>query len=1225
VFALSVVDGRGKLTLAATPAETTEPRGAWALIEALELDLPGLDLPPDAAALPLPIGQFQSRRSVLRRATLRTDPERLQSALSRCPLAAFGITGLRVWLDASGVRLGGRAASGGREAPFALRVGVNPRCQGKRRLRITLGDVRIFGHLPLPAPLLGSALAAAIAAGARKQGASLRLAGYALDIDPLELALIPALVAAGWRLPDIGICQIDRSLGRDGENVLRLGFGDAGDGEGGAAIDGGGDGSAATAGESDARPPPLATVEGESLPDTLRTAEDRLLAGAIAMAEEAYRRALAREPDNLTARARLLALRSAQAGHDAVALAASVTERWPEFVPGWLYAAIAASEHREHSRAAALFARAAVAAEARGEVEDARLARAAALVELRVQPLAEAPDDELALRADLAEQNNDWESAREAISEVGRRSRLDGDRGLRRDGEPAAARLGRLAAAVYTSEGDRTVRAAAIASLLTEIEALPAEEQTPAFGAIAEAAEIHQDLALAEQTYWRAAQGARDPSVRAGFLVAHARVLLAQGDDAAAIPELEQALTTSPGHAGALALMADQAFHSSDWARARQIYAELDRAGVPADVIPRDLLLSRRGAMAHDAGDLPEAEICYQELAAADPTGLESRQRLADIALARQDLPAAAARMEEVIQLLPREAVDTLLDAHEKLGEIYLGLGDWGTARRYLEEVLAQDPVRLQTLEQLVTVRGRLGLHAEAADLCARLSRLYDDPRRRAQALYQQGEILREHLGDDEGAFEAYLKSSDLDPRFAPTALRLVAGFWGRGNFAEAAAVGEELRRAGPLPLVDPRLRARLALALALARQDPDRALTVAELRGIPCDLEAAADVICEAGELLRARSPIELEPAVVVLERWGRTRALAATLADVLDARAADAPAPGLLRVLGWLADRAGDAARARVRYAMAVFVDENDGVVARLEQLGAPPAPSAQTLALAGNADHPGAVGAAAPLRRALAALARALGGLGPLRARRLPVADRGLPPARAAALHALGDMLKAPARRLVTTDQRTPDGDVLAIPTRPAILEIPDTLAAVTPDPELAFLVARSFDHLRNGMALVEAVTRDPAHDLVGLLAGTRAALIGAPPSGSPLARAATEALADAERRWALLTGVSREQLLEDLSSARAVAGSSWDAFSEAAELAGDRFAALACGSPLAALTALFRIEALRPSDEPHLMAHERRLRFLRTPRVQALVDFLLQPGAGAATAHRPVGGG
>jgi tetratricopeptide (TPR) repeat protein len=177
-----------------------------------------------------------------------------------------------------------------------------------------------------------------------------------------------------------------------------------------------------------------------------------------------------------------------------------------------------------------------------------------------------------------------------------------------------------------------------------------------------------------------------------------------------------------------------------------------------------------------------DAENAYQELARLDPDHAGAREALAGFALARNDRAGAAAKLEEVLRLLPRDAVARLTEVRHRLGETYLALGNLVDARENLEMALASEPDRAGVLECLVETYQRLGLHREAAASCERLARKLDDPHKKAEALFRRGEILRVALGDLAGANDAYLRSSDLDPSFAPTLARLVTYYWERGD-----------------------------------------------------------------------------------------------------------------------------------------------------------------------------------------------------------------------------------------------------------------------------------------------------------------------------------------------------------------------------------------------------------------------------------------------------------
>src|SRR5207344_2675767 len=152
-----------------------------------------------------------------------------------------------------------------------------------------------------------------------------------------------------------------------------------------------------------------------------------------------------------------------------------------------------------------------------------------------------------------------------------------------------------------------------------------------------------------------------------------------------AINELEEALSRAPDHAGALALLGDLAFRLQQWPRARQHYASLAASPGAAEVISRELLVYRRALAAQALGEEGEAENHLREVAILNPRHIEAREALADIALKRADFGGAALRLEEVLRLLPLDALDRLLDVRQRLGGVYLQLQDWTSARYYLE------------------------------------------------------------------------------------------------------------------------------------------------------------------------------------------------------------------------------------------------------------------------------------------------------------------------------------------------------------------------------------------------------------------------------------------------------------------------------------------------------------------------------------------------------------
>jgi tetratricopeptide (TPR) repeat protein len=502
---------------------------------------------------------------------------------------------------------------------------------------------------------------------------------------------------------------------------------------------------------------------------------------------------------------------------------------------------------------------------------------------------------------------------------------------------------------IYAQISNPGDRVEALSGLLRRALGLSADRRKAIYASLGESAEASGDLDRAEQAYWRAATIEAEPALRANFLVSHARVLLARGEVQTGIGELEEALALAPDHAGALALLADVTFRTQDWARARQLYARLDAVPGAAEVISRELLMYRRAVLAQSAGVETEAEVYLREVAILNPRHLEARQSLAEIALRRGDFAGAALRLEEVLRLLPLDALDRLLDVRQRLGGIYVAVGDWGSARYYIELVLAQDPARVSALEMLIDVYLRLTLHLEAAQACARLARLYAQPARRAEVLYRQGEILRSEVGDEAGALDAFLRSSDLDPRFAPTLVRLSDFYWQQGGFDDLAQIAGDLAACGFAPEppdLDLAIRLAIGTRVAIGDVQPPDVRERWTLNGIAWDAPRAARALAEATGFMGARPPADLDAALDLFaggprpHDGGAQNGALVGLYQALKDLVQEDPGSlnmGAARTLGRMAERKGQIAFARALYSLLVFVDPDDGAGNALGELGA------------------------------------------------------------------------------------------------------------------------------------------------------------------------------------------------------------------------------------------------------------------------------------------------
>ena len=247
------------------------------------------------------------------------------------------------------------------------------------RLQLRFDVPRVYGWLPLPAPLLLAGLTAAprVNGWAGAEPPLVRFSNLAAwDLDVRELTLLALLPARGWRLPDRGRVELVGVEIEESGVRLRLAEGEPAEG------------------------PPAPEDEATRL---IQDGDAALMAGESRPALEAYRQAVALAPELSAAADRILSL-LAVAG-DPAALEAEARRR-SETTPGAVWAALgrasAVAERGRQAEAAALYqalaeelarqdepydracalAAAAVALDRAGQAEQAASQRAAAIAVL---------------------------------------------------------------------------------------------------------------------------------------------------------------------------------------------------------------------------------------------------------------------------------------------------------------------------------------------------------------------------------------------------------------------------------------------------------------------------------------------------------------------------------------------------------------------------------------------------------------------------------------------------------------------------------------------------------------------------------------------------------------------------------------------------------------------------------------------------------------------------
>jgi hypothetical protein len=418
-----------------------------------------------------------------------------------------------------------------------------------------------------------------------------------------------------------------------------------------------------------------------------------------------------------------------------------------------------------------------------------------------------------------------------------------------------------------------------------------------------------------------------------------------------------------------------------------------------------------------------------------------------------------------------------------------------------------------------------------------------------------------------DGANEAYLRASDIDPSFAPTLGRLVTYYWTRADLANLAAVGADLVQASPIAKADQDdLGLLVAVAALLSRHDEELAQSAlaSALLGAPLRAEPAAKRLGELSARV-ARGDLGSLDAVLAFVRAAMQPGFEAELAAAAARGLANDPGDaGLAMVLARILESRGQIGLSRSAYCLAHFIDAGIGAGKRLAELGEATRPKPEAFA-PGSAVHSLCRG---PLRKVLHHLARALASAEPA-AYDEPAAP--LLPETVAICEELRSQLGAPQIPIVAQGHGM---DVTFTATQPLSILIgrrAETLAA----DDLRFFVARALEQARAGTL---AALRMSPDNLRGML---RAVLRVAGAPGTPF-EIAEEAADEATALWitrlrkpeilALIPiDDHKDELIADASHALANPPD-LDDYIRGCRYTADRVGLLLCGRPLAALRAL-----------------------------------------------------
>jgi tetratricopeptide (TPR) repeat protein len=877
-FALRLEQGQGRLVL------TERPVGDLVVVEQLQVALRHV---PNRLDLSQGVERFRHQFGVLEQFAFTIDEVTLGQLL-RGPAASSGLAELEVRIADGDVLVAGELQDG---VPFMARARIEPASlAGERAVLVSVYELRTYGVARLAGPEIATALLGLAGLGTRLAGPTCAI------FDPIDLGLTEVCAGLGWKLPDrresrlvearadAGRIRVQASRSEPARPGLRP------------VVEAG-------------RAPEVALRYRRFLADyeakTLYAAlEAEIAAGRIDRAAAAYERQLELHPDHPFLVARLLQLWTvrAETRADALALARSHLERWPDDLDALVALGNVQWAQGSPTTAAETWRRVARIAEAHGDVVEAAQAYCGvARVLAPKEPAAavEALERALALRRRLPGALRALASLHERagnlVGAIQARERLLA-------GEEDAARR----AALCFELGTLTLRGrhdaeAAIGWYERTLELAP--EDVDAWTGLADAQTEAGRVLPALRSLDRAAQILQMRGDQSRAAQVHVRLGdlwrdLPEGGASTAGLRYRQALLLSPGLHGALLGLAETASREGDHRRARAHLEDVLRAP-EVDAEERAEVHLRLGRLF--AGPLEDAGHAALHFQRALEGGAEQTERALvelerlfrglrrwdDLARTLEHAASKAERPEVQAERLGRLA--TVVSTH--LGDTRRGL----ELQRRAVALSPRDPALLDGLLGLLRVAG------EPAALVSALEhrvQLPGEPAEVARWHAERGLLLRERLNDADAAASAFALALGCDPASTMALEGLADIYRERERFAELAPL---LSRRAHLA-TDPNIAVPLWLELARlqlgplqrpegARESLERVVEVAPedteaLRGL-ATLHAAAGRFAPAERLMRT--------LLGVYEREGfddPAGAFYATFAELLAAQRRDAEA---------------------------------------------------------------------------------------------------------------------------------------------------------------------------------------------------------------------------------------------------------------------------------------------------------------------------------------------
>lgn len=321
-------------------------------------------------------------------------------------------------------------------------------------------------------------------------------------------------------------------------------------------------------------------------------------------------------------------------------------------------------------------------------------------------------------------------------------------------GRPEAAFRRKRLAGAYLDAGQIDYAITCLEWLLDEDDAEAAEQLVGLYRQVGREDDVVRALGVA-------AKGL-PPEKRVPRLRELVAALRDRGDLPRASSFAKQILDVEPGDPEAMDVMERAARASGDWAGFRDALLSASRMR-GASVEDRKVRLKHVAVISEGKmGDVDGAVSAWRGVAALDPSDVEAR-----VALKR--LFTETERWDDLVEILEREALAQTeplpkAEVYRQLAELHRDRrGDLAAAITALRSLRELSPGDLPARDALSDVLVRAGAHLEAIPLLRqRIDAAYGPDR--AALLRLLASILEDHVGDDEGAFDAWAQILDENP-----------------------------------------------------------------------------------------------------------------------------------------------------------------------------------------------------------------------------------------------------------------------------------------------------------------------------------------------------------------------------------------------------------------------------------------------------------------------------